>query len=160
MGYGICWGYAIWEYGIWQYGKATVCGMVCVDGMVREKHSTWYGTFAVWYHGTTSRMYYMAKFAWWYGTFQYIRSVMVEYVGRISSVTSLYIGHWKVFENVSLADRQTERQTDRQRDNRQTDRQICVYQNRDSVLQTENIYIAVASPTPIVQDNGHLWTTL
>ena len=54
-------------------------------------------------------MYYMAKFAWWYGMFQYIRSVRVEYVVRISSVTSLYIGHWKVFENISLADRQTDR---------------------------------------------------
>ena len=83
--------------------------MVCVDGMGREKHSIWYGTFAVWYHGTMSWMYYMAKFAWWYGMFQYIRSVRVEYVVRISSVTSLYIGHWKVFENISLADRQTDR---------------------------------------------------
>ena len=40
--------------------------------------------------------------------FQYIRSVRVEYVVRISSITSLYIGHWKVFENISLADRQTD----------------------------------------------------
>ena len=23
--------------------------MVCVDGMRREKHRIWYGTFAVWY---------------------------------------------------------------------------------------------------------------
>ena len=55
----------------------------------------------------------MAKFAWGYGMFQYIRSVRVAYVVRISSVTSLYIGYWKVFENLSLADRQTDRQTDR-----------------------------------------------
>ena len=55
----------------------------------------------------------MAKFALWYGMFQYIRSVWFEYVVRISSVTSLYIGHWRVFENISLADRQTDRQTDR-----------------------------------------------
>ena len=41
--------------------------------------------------------------------FQYIRPVRVEYVIRISSVTSLHIGHWKVFENISLADRQTDR---------------------------------------------------
>ena len=68
----------------------------------------------------------MAKFASWYGIFQYIRPVRVEYVVRISSVASLYIGHWKVFKNISLADRQT-------------DRQICIYQNRYSVLQTENI---------------------
>jgi len=94
------------------YGKTTVCGMVCVDGMVREKHSIWYGTFVVWYHGAMSWMYYMAKFALWYGMFQYIRSVRVENVVRISIVTSLYIGHWKVFENISLrTDRQTDRQT-------------------------------------------------
>ena len=125
MGYGICSWYSIWEY-----GKTTVCGMDCVDGMGREKHSIWYGTFAVWYHGTMSWMYYMAKFAWWYGMFQYIRSVRVEYVVRISSVTSLYIGHWKVSENISIADRQA-------------DRQICIYQNRDSVRQTENNNLAV-----------------
>ena len=41
--------------------------------------------------------------------FQYIRSVRVEYVVRISSVTSLDIGHWKVFENISSADRETNR---------------------------------------------------
>ena len=30
-------------------------GMVCVDCMVREKQRIlWYGTFAVWYHGTVS----------------------------------------------------------------------------------------------------------
>ena len=40
--------------------------------------------------------------------FQFIRSVRVEYVVRVSSVTSLYIGHWKVFDNISLADRQTD----------------------------------------------------
>ena len=103
-------------YLVWEYGRTTVCGMVCVDGMVREKHSIWYGTFAVWYHGTMSWMYYMAKFAWWYGMFQCIRSVGVEYVVRISSATSLYIGHWKGFKNISLADRQTDRQTGRQTD--------------------------------------------
>ena len=129
----ICWRTSTW----WVYVRRCllvsiiniiiylVRGMVCVDGMGREKHSIWYGTFAVWYHGTMSWMYYMAKFAWWYGMFQYIRSVRVEYVIQISSVTSLYIGHWKLFENISLADRQT-------------DRQMCIYQNRDSVLQTEN----------------------
>ena len=102
--------------------------MVCVDGMVREKQSIWYGTFAVWYDGTMSWMSYkyMAKFAWWYGMFQYIRPVRVEYVVRISSVTSIYIGHWKVFEEMSLADRYA-------------DRFAFIYQNRDSVLQIENI---------------------
>ena len=40
--------------------------------------------------------------------FQYIRSVRVEYVVRISSVTTLYTDHWKVFENISNADRQTD----------------------------------------------------
>ena len=83
----------------------------------------WYDTFAVRYHGTMSWMYYMAIFAWWYGILQYIRSVRVEYVVRIS-LTSLYIGHWKVFENNSLTDRQS-------------DRQIFIHQNRDSVLQTD-----------------------
>ena len=77
------------------YGKNTlpVCGMVCVDCMVREKHSIWYGTFAVWYHGTVSWVYYVAKFAWWYGMFQYIKFVRVEYVVRVSSVTTSYIVH-------------------------------------------------------------------
>ena len=43
-------------------------------------------------------MYYMASFAWWYGMFQYIRSVRVEYVVQISSGTTIYIDHqWKVF---------------------------------------------------------------
>ena len=89
-------------------GKPPYVGIVCVDGMGREKHSIWYGTFAVWYHGTMSWMYYMAKFAWWYGMLQYIRSVRVEYVVRISSVTSFCLGLWKVFENKSLGtDRQT-----------------------------------------------------
>ena len=57
----------------------------------------------------------MAKFAWWYGMFQYIwsASLRVEYIARISSVTTLYIDHWKVFETLSHADRQTDRQTDR-----------------------------------------------
>ena len=48
-----------------------------VGGMVREKHSMWYRTLAVWYDGTVSWICYMAKFAW-YGMFQYIRSVRVE----------------------------------------------------------------------------------
>ena len=44
----------VWDImlGWYIYGKITVCGMVCDDGMVRGKHSIWYGTFAVWYHGT------------------------------------------------------------------------------------------------------------
>ena len=42
--------------------------------------------------------------------FQCIRSVRVACIVRISSVTSLYIGHWKMFENITLADRQTDRQ--------------------------------------------------
>ena len=96
--YGIYGIYICWCY-IWYMGRTPyiLCDMVCVDGMAREKYCLWYGTFAVWYHGTVSWMCYMAKFAWWYGMFQYIRSVRVEYVVRISSVTSLYIGNWKVF---------------------------------------------------------------
>ena len=46
---------------------------------------------------------------------QYMRSVRVEYVLRISSVTSLYIGNWKVFENIGLADRQTDLHLPKQR---------------------------------------------
>ena len=123
--------------------KTTVCGMVCVDGMAREKHSIWYGTFAVWYHGSMSWMYYMAKFAWWYGMFQYIRSVRVEYIVRIPAVTSLYIGHWKVLKIKAL---RTDRETDRQ-----TGRQICIYQNRGlvrSVLRTENLTTALHKIIP------------
>ena len=93
-------------------GKTTVCGMVCVDGIMVRGNTHIYGMVALWYHGTMSGVYYMAKFAWWYSMFQYIRPVRVEYVARISSVTSLYIGRWQVFENISLADRQTDRQTD------------------------------------------------
>ena len=55
-----------------------VCGMVCVGGMGREKHSILYGTFAVWYRGSMLRIYYMAKLVWWYGMLQHIRSVRVE----------------------------------------------------------------------------------
>ena len=40
-------------------------------------------------------------------------------------------GHWKQFEIIMHADRQTDRQTDRQ---------ICNNRNRDSVLQTEKTY--------------------
>ena len=60
-------GMGIWDMLVAWYnmGKNTVCGMVYVDGMVREKHSIWYGTFVVWYHGTVSWMYSMAKLAWW-----------------------------------------------------------------------------------------------
>ena len=61
---------------------------------------------------------------------QFIRSVNVEYVVRISSVTTLYIVHWNVFVYIRHADRQTDRQTDRT---------ICNYRNRDSILQTENM---------------------
>ena len=142
-----------------------------VGGMVREKHGMWYGTLAVWYDGTVSWIYYMAKhrmcvvwycwrygtgnthsmrygtlavcydgtvswiyylakFAWWYGMFRYIRSVRVEYVVRISPVTTLpgiyrHTDHWKVFKNISRADRQT-------------DRQVSNYRSWYSVLQTEN----------------------
>ena len=46
-----------------------VCGVVCVDGMVREKHSIWFGTFAVWYPGTMSWIFFTAKFTWGYGMF-------------------------------------------------------------------------------------------
>ena len=42
---------------------------------------------------------------------QYIRSVRVEYVVRISFVMGLYIGHWKVFGKISRAE--TGRLTDR-----------------------------------------------
>ena len=81
MGYGIlCWWYGIYM-GIW------------------ENHTMWYGT--CWHYGTGKTQYmvrhvcgmvpwydvvhvfYMAKFAWWYGMFQYKRSVRVEYVVRI-----------------------------------------------------------------------------
>ena len=40
----------VWDMGlVVRYMGKTPCGMVCVDGMVRKKHSIWYGTFAVWY---------------------------------------------------------------------------------------------------------------
>ena len=45
-------------------------------------------------------------------------------------------------------DRRTDKQTDRRKDKqtdrrtgKQTDRQVCIYQKRDSVLQTENYYV-------------------
>ena len=45
--YGICWWCMV-------YGENTVPGMwyVSVGGVVREKHSIWYGTLTVWYDGT------------------------------------------------------------------------------------------------------------
>lgn len=67
----------------------------------------------VWYDGTVSWMYYMVKLACcWYNMFQYIRSLRVKYVVRISSVTILHIDHCKVFESISQAARHTYRQTD------------------------------------------------
>ena len=90
----LCW------YGIYMGKAPYICGMVCVGGMVREKHSMWYGTLAVWYDGTVPLIYQTAKFPWWYGMFQYIKSVRVEYVVRISYVTTLFTNHWKLFENI------------------------------------------------------------
>ena len=72
-----------------------------------------YGMFVVWYEGTVSGMYSLTNFAWWYGILQYIRSVGVAYVVRMSSVTTLYIEQWKLFKTLSHADRQTDKQTDR-----------------------------------------------
>ena len=43
--------------------------------------------------------------------FQHIRYARVEYVVRISSATTLYIHHWKVFDSISHADRQRDRET-------------------------------------------------
>ena len=43
--------------------------------------------------------------------FQYIRKVRVEYVIRISSVTTLYIDYWNVCSKIY--DMRTDRQTDR-----------------------------------------------
>ena len=75
------------------HGKNTGRDMVC----------WWYGkTLMVWYMGKrwdvvwyiggmVSWVYCMVEFAWWYSMFQYIRSVKVEYVERISYVTTIYI---------------------------------------------------------------------
>ena len=79
----------------------------------------WYDVLVVCYDVTVWWMCYMAKFAWWYGMFQYIRSVRVEYVVRISSVTTFHANYWIIFETV-----------------RHSDRHIYEYQNRDSILQT------------------------
>ena len=38
-----------------------------VGGMIREKHSIWYGTLAVWYDGTVSWIYDMTIHRMWYG---------------------------------------------------------------------------------------------
>ena len=34
--------------GIWEKHRMWYQGMIDVDGMVRGKHSIWYGKFAVW----------------------------------------------------------------------------------------------------------------
>ena len=104
--------------------------MVCVDGMVREKHSIWYGTFAVWYHGTVSWMNYMAKIC------LVVWSVSVYKVrkGRIRR-TNIICNELIYRPLESVRKYKPCRLTDRQ-----TDRQICIYHNRDSVLlQTDNI---------------------
>ena len=46
------------------YGKNTVRMWYdgIVGGMVRERHSMWYGMLAVWYDGAVSWIYYMANF--------------------------------------------------------------------------------------------------
>ena len=97
-------------------------------GMCRRygtgKHGIWYVTFAVWYHGTVSWMYFMANLSGGMAFSVHKVRKRVEYVVRISYVTTLYIDHWKVFENIINADRQT-------------DRHVCIYRSWDSVLQTE-----------------------
>ena len=76
----------------------TVSGIACVDGMVRE--STAYSMVRLRY-GTMVR--YRGCIVWLnlpggMVCFQYIRSVRVECVVRISSGTT-YIDHWSAFEN-------------------------------------------------------------
>ena len=51
--------------------------------------------------GTVSLINFMAKFAWWYGMLQSNKPIRVEYVVRLSSVTTISIGHWKVFESIN-----------------------------------------------------------
>ena len=53
------------------YGILAVCGTGKTEYIYM-----WYGKLAVSYDGTVSWIYYMAKFAWWHGMFQYIRSVV------------------------------------------------------------------------------------
>ena len=73
------------------------------------------GTFAVWYHGTMSWMYYIAKFAWWYGMFQYKRSVKGP-IRRTNIICNKLM--YRPLESVrkykpcGQTDRQTGRQTD------------------------------------------------
>ena len=65
--------------------------------------------------------------------FEYIRSVRVEYVVRISSVTTFYIDHWNVFENVSHADRQTDTFVTTQTDTQFYKLRImCIYSSVDA----------------------------
>ena len=64
--------YVVWCY--WRSGTIVRChcysiwlNTICmwygvVGGIVRGKHSMWYGTLAVWYDGTVSWIYYLAKF--------------------------------------------------------------------------------------------------
>ena len=95
----------------------------------------WQCTFAVWYHGTMSWMYYTAKFAWWYSMLQYkvrkkgsnrsyeyhLERAYISAIGKCSKIQAL------------RTDGQTDRQTVRQ-----TDKFAFFYRNRDAVLQTEN----------------------
>ena len=87
----------VW-HGVW---CDTVCDIVCWYGLCTIWKITVCGMLVVRYDGTLWWMYYlytryMLNIAWWCGMFQYIRSVRVEYVVRISSVTTSYIGHWNV----------------------------------------------------------------
>ena len=132
----MCWWYCIWEYGIcwwydiWEYEKTTVCGMVCVDGMVREKHIIYMVLYVcgMVYHGTMSWMYYFGLICLvvWYV------SVYKVHKGRIRR-TNIICNELIHRPLKSVRKYKPCGQTDRQ-----TDRQICFYQNRDSVLQTEN----------------------
>ena len=126
---GIIWDMlVVWYMGMWENHRMWY-GMCWRHGTGKTQYpGIWYGMFAVWYHGTMSWMYCMAKFAWWYGMLQLkITSRRVEYVVRISSVKTslLYISHW-------LEGARKDKPCG------QTGRQICIYQNKDSVLQSEN----------------------
>ena len=64
-----------------------VCDMVCSGYGIRNKHVC---DMVCWWciDGTVWWMTICLDITWWYGMFQSIKSVSVEYVARISSVTT------------------------------------------------------------------------
>ena len=90
-------GYGTWYGTVWDGVRCgTVCDMMCWYGMMARfgGYTIWNnlgrrcGMLVVWYDVQCGGYTMWLPIAWWYGMFQHIRSVRVEYILWISSVTN------------------------------------------------------------------------